>query len=104
MSHIEIEKAAYYLHLKYPSNSSETNWYLAKRELELNLDRNKYIIDFMTPNFYTTTHLNIQHYSKERLEAFKEKLYRWGMDEFYEILKRLVIEFENENENEKNMS
>ena len=39
MSHIEIEKAAYYLHLKYPSNSSETNWYLAKRELELNLDR-----------------------------------------------------------------
>ena len=47
MSHIEIEKAAYYLHLKYPSNTSETNWYLAKRELELNLDRNKYIIDFM---------------------------------------------------------
>ena len=83
MSQKEIEKRAYFLHLEFPNNSSNTNWYIAETEIkEMNINRlmnihnikykyhennnnennSNYVIDFMRPNFYTTKHLKIDHY------------------------------------------
>ena len=105
MSQKEIEERAYFLHIEFPNNSSETNWYIAETEIKEKNNRNRlmninnnsnYVIDFMRPNFYTTHHLKIDHYNKQRMELFKEKVYLWGMNNFFDVLKKLVDEFEAE--------
>jgi len=108
MSYSEIAECAYFMHIEFPNNSEETNWHLAekkindrKREQIMNIhnisyNSSPYVVDFMKPNFYTTEHLKINHYNPHRMEKFKEKVYRWGMDNFFDVLKKLVVEFENE--------
>ena len=70
----EIQKRAYYIHLKFPNNSEETNWHIATKqieELQLNKYNNEeYIVDFMKPNFYTTKTLDINHYSDYKMNQF----------------------------------
>ena len=96
----EIQERAYYIHLEFPNNSEETNWYMAKKqiqELKVNKYNNEeYIVDFMKPNFYTTKTLDINHYSDYKMNQFKTKVYTWGMTEFYDIMRKLVVEFEAE--------
>lgn len=110
MSQSEIAECAYFMHIKYPKNSKETNWFLAETEINdskrerimniHNIDYNNntspYVVDFLKPNFYTTEHLKIDHYNTHQMERFKEKVYRWGMDNFFDVLKKLVDEFESE--------
>ena len=64
--------------------------------MNINNSNSNYVIDFMRPNFYTTNHLKIDHYNKQRMELFKDKVYRWGMNNFFDVLKKLVEEFEAE--------
>ena len=96
----EIQERAYYIHLEFPNNSEETNWYMAKKQIEEilvnNYNNEEYIVDFMKPNFYTTKTLDINHYSDYKMNQFKTKVYTWGMTEFYDIMRKLVVEFEFE--------
>ena len=96
----EIQKRAYYIHLEFPNNSEETNWYLAEKQIQVQLmnkyNNEEYIVDFMKPNFYTTKTLDINHYSDYKMNQFKTKVYTWGMTEFYDIMRKLVVEFEAE--------
>ena len=101
----EIQERAYYIHLELPNNSEKTNWYMAKKQIEelkrdntlINKYNNEtYIVDFMKPNFYTTKTLDINHYSDYKMNQFKTKVYTWGMTEFYDIMRKLVVEFEAE--------
>tara|TARA_B110001469_G_scaffold124667_1_gene138748 strand:- start:650 stop:955 length:306 start_codon:yes stop_codon:yes gene_type:complete len=100
MNFKEIQKRAYYIHLKFPNNSEETNWHIATKQLEeLHVNKynnGEYIVDFMKPNFYTTKTLDINHYSDYKMNQFKTKVYTWGMTEFYDIMRKLVVEFEFE--------
>ncbi len=100
MDREEIQKRAYYIHLKYPNNSEKTNWYMAEKQSEKLLvnkyNNEEYIVDFMKPNFYTTKTLDINHYSDYKMSQFKTKVYTWGMTEFYDIMRKLVVEFEAE--------
>ena len=101
----EIQERAYYIHLEFPNNSEKINWYLAKKQIEdtnknnqqlvCNYNNEEYIVDFMKPNFYTTQTLDINHYSDYKMNQFKTKVYTWGMTEFYDIMRKLVIEFES---------
>jgi len=96
----EIQERAYYIHLEFPNNSEETNWYMAKKRIEdilvNNYNNEEYIVDFMKPNFYTTKTLDINHYSDYKMNQFKTKVYTWGMTEFYDIMRKLVVAFEAE--------
>jgi hypothetical protein len=67
------------------------------QEIKVNKYNNEeYIVDFMKPNFYTTKTLDINHYSDYKMNKFKTKVYTWGMTEFYDIMRKLVVEFEFE--------
>jgi len=94
----KIQLEAYYLHLRFPHNSSQTNWYNAEKNIKntLNSDNSSdYIVNILQPNYYTTSHLNIQHYDEEKMDNFKNYLYIWGMTDMFNILEDLVIKFEN---------
>jgi hypothetical protein len=41
MYYNEIQKRAYYIHLKYPENSSKQNWYLAEYQIQTEKNINK---------------------------------------------------------------